>query len=209
MLLQLNNEELQKIVTSHLIKSGFFNTDERDEISISSALVEIEGEPVFVVGLDEEVPDYLFNLNNDSSVGTTDQTESNTSGSTESKPETKGTGKKRKRRTKAEIEADEAKQRAEAQAEVSNLEGTVQAEPKQPEQSQQAEDTNAFGVSESAVEASQEASGAPSNPFGTTEEVEANNPFGSTETKAETVVSQSPDGFAKPVQDDDTINLFN
>lgn len=125
MLLQLNATEIKRIVLKHLVDSGFINPDSINEEKTDSALLVLDGEGTLVVGIGEEVPQYLINLAYDPDDKTlAEQADSNLKSVDTDGGKTQSTSKpaKRKRRTKAEIEADEAAEKAKAETETKEAE---------------------------------------------------------------------------------------
>lgn len=146
MIIQLNAEEMQNIVIAHLKNhiAGLGSIE-----GLNQRMGFVRGEYVCVVGISEEIPEGIFDGEDDDF---TDHTFTNESDDSEESEDSskgirntfeakgenqnkKGSGNKRRRRTRAEIEADEAKQKeAESKQKDSPVEATpVEATVETPE----------------------------------------------------------------------------
>lgn len=134
MIIQLNAEEMQNIVIAHLKNhiAGLGSIE-----GLNQRMGFVRGEYVCVVGISEEIPDGIFDGEDDDFTDHTfsdasddsEESEDNSKDPREAKGENqnkKGSGNKRRRRTRAEIEADEAKQK---EAESKQKDPPVEAAP--------------------------------------------------------------------------------
>ena len=194
----------------------------------------INNEPTVVIAVNQDLPDDLFE--EDSSEISSNQKVNVTSDMVElaGTKENKG-GKRRKRRTRAEIEADEAKAKQAAETRQSS-EPVAATKAEAPDEiGAEAQTQKAQELLEAESEEASDTAEAAENPFetaaveednlfadpasGVAEEVPepqgaTTNPFGDDnlfadagEAHVDSPVKQE-DGFAKPAEDDDAINLF-
>lgn len=218
MLIYLNREEILQAVVAHLGTT----------ISIGAtdvALGFVNGDVTAVVGVNEALPDDLFEEDDHIEDNDTEQQEDQTS----DKPAKQ---KRRRRRTKAEIEADAAKAKTEQTAEVvessapvepakaetpdaekveapqQEVEAVAETAPAQPAASEvaAAEEENLFAdptPAARAAEADPEPQGTTANPFGGDDNLFADTADAHVDSPVET-----EGGFAKP-KEDDALNLFS